>query len=587
MTKIEELQYYYDKYPDLSPQLILKISVTKYGTVFSDAALARLQEKDYRFTKAEPFGIPLEVRKKDFYTPGAVIFRDGGSVLVNYGEPYADPYLVDYDPEEDVFLLTENGILADTIDFLPRPDFFDGVTGKGTPMDLVGGTCTTQRLLINGFQRCRFWENGEQCHYCALFGADSVIGEVDTDDIRDTVREAVKEPGRFTEVSVSGGSDFSGDPPFSNEIARYIRVLQTVGADFPDKMEMQLMAPAYKKEDLKRLYEETPLTSYRPNIEVWDPASFRRMCPGKEHWIGREEWIKRMVEAVEVFGPGRVYTQMVLGAELAGPDGLDSVEYALESAFEGSEFFSKNGISCHVEIWRPNKMERLGWQPMQDLDYFIRLSQVFHDTRRRHGLLSVETNFMRGSDNPDSDLERGDYAPDVSVPSRAVRAIMPKEFYKTAGLPEELASVLMKGTDALLLTPADGPQAPENGAISVSDVFSPDGRRVLIPLASDRSRLTSVLIKMLWFQQDAGLLLRTGSGRLLKATCRVYRYHTVGKQFRHMLDHVRGNNPAADRAAAAELHILSVEPAAEPDGLRVTDAGSRYCHSHLDRQLSR
>lgn len=48
----------------------------------------------------------------------------------------------------------------------------------------------------------------------------------------ETIREAVKEPGRFSEISLSGGTDFSGEPPFSVEIDRYIRVLQAIGRNF-------------------------------------------------------------------------------------------------------------------------------------------------------------------------------------------------------------------------------------------------------------------------------------------------------------------------------------------------------------------
>ena len=137
-------------------------------------------------------------------------------------------------------------------------------------------------------------------------------GEVDGQDIYETVREAIREPGRFSEIYLSGGTDFSGDPPFAAEAERYIRVLQAVGRNFSGRFSSQLMAPAYPKTLLRRIYDPTRVTSYCPNIAVWDAAIFKELCPGKEHWVGHAEWVRRTLDAVEIFGKGQVCTQVVL-----------------------------------------------------------------------------------------------------------------------------------------------------------------------------------------------------------------------------------------------------------------------------------
>lgn len=549
--------------------------MTKNGTVFTDRAMNRLQGMDYRFTKEEPFGIQLDIRKEDFYIPGAVMFRDGSSVLVNYGEPYEDPFTVDYDEAEDTFLLMDGDKLVDTVDFIPRPAFFDKVTSRGTHMDFIGGTCTGQRLLINGFQRCRFWEHGEQCHYCALFAADTTLeGEVNLTDIAETVREASREPGRFTEISVSGGSDFGGEPPFSVEVDRYIRVLNAVSGDVQGKIETQLQAPAYKKEDIRRIYENTCLTSYRPNIEVWDKASFERMCPGKTRWIGRDEWIRRMVDAVEVFGKGRVYTQMVCGAELAGPDGMKDVSRAIASATEGAEFLASNGVSCHEEIWRPHRLEKLGWQKMQELDYFIQLAERFHDIRKAHGICAVDTNFMRGSDNPDLDLERADFAEELPVQRSAVTSSMRREEYAAIPVPEQVKA-FVSGKNVRVYAGVD-----EERAISLTSGLTVlEGKYLMLPMESDRSTLSSYLVKSLWFKSPVTLYVTDGT-TTMKLQCRVYRNHIVGTKFRRMLDLVRESGAMQDMACTAELHLLRAETCTMPK-LNIMDEGARYTHCHL------
>lgn len=265
-----------------------------------------------------------------------------------------------------------------------------------------------QKLILTAFQKCLFWKDKEQCHYCAFFTNGSSTEEVDCEDVYETIREAIREPGRFSEIYLSGGSDYRGEIPFSQEIERYIRVFQAIGRNFTGRFPSQLMAPAYKKADLQRIYDSTGLTSYCPNIEIWDEKLFKILCPGKERWIGYDEWIRRTLDAVEVFGKGNVYTQVVAGAELAKPAGFLTEAEALASNLAGCEFFAKHDVICLSTIWRPHKNARLGMQPCPSLDYYIRLAKGFHDIRQSYGLRSTDDDYKKCGNHPDSDLERTD-----------------------------------------------------------------------------------------------------------------------------------------------------------------------------------
>ena len=118
--------------------------------------------------------------------------------------------------------------------------------------------------------------------------------------------------------------------------------------------------------------------------------------------------MKRTVEAVEVFGTGKVFTQVVAGAELASPHGFSSIEEALESNFEACEFYAKNGVIFLSTIWRPHRAAKLGFQPMPPLDYYIRLAKGLHEIRRQYGLITTNDNYKHCGNHPDSDLERLD-----------------------------------------------------------------------------------------------------------------------------------------------------------------------------------
>lgn len=405
--KIKEWERLCGKYQQVSPFVLLKLSMIWHGVKLTERALSRLQENDYRFGTAEPFGISFDGRSGGTVMPGPILLRDAGFVYINYGEAYADPYTADYDPENELFLLRENGVLIDCIDFVPRPAFFGKYTSSGRLMDTIADV-RAQKLILTAFQQCLFWRGGDQCRYCAFFTAGNTDPELAPEDAYETVREALKEPGRFSEIYLSGGSDYRGDPAFSAEIERYIRVLQAIGHCFRGRFPGQLMAPAYRKEDVQRIYDSTGITSYCPNIEIMDRELFRRLCPGKEKWIGYDEWIRRTYDAVEVFGTGNVYTQIVAGAELARPYGFCSVEEALKSDLEGCEEFAKHGVICLSTVWRPHRASLLGMQPMPPLEYYVRIAQSFHDIRKAYGLVSVDDDYKRCGNHPDSDLERSD-----------------------------------------------------------------------------------------------------------------------------------------------------------------------------------
>lgn len=244
--------------------------------------------------------------------------------------------------------------------------------------------------------------------FLRVFHRRHSTGAVNCQDIYETVREAVREPGRFSEIYLSGGSDFGGDPPFETEVERYIQVLQAIGRNFSGRFPSQLMAPAYPKKQLKRIYDQTGVTSYCPNIEVWDENIFRHLCPGKEKWIGHKEWVRRTLDAVEIFGRGQVCTQVIGGVELAKPYGFSSLEEALESNFQACDFFARHGVSYLSVIWHPHKASRLGFQPVPPLEYYIRLAKGLHEIRRSYGLVSTNDDYKRCGNHPDSDLERLD-----------------------------------------------------------------------------------------------------------------------------------------------------------------------------------
>ena len=278
-------------------------------------------------------------------------------------------------------------------------------------------TCRAQRFEICAYRHCHYWETGHQCKYCAFFTGLSEVRkaaggdfqrEHDPEDIYETVRAALEEPGRISEIYLTAGMDYSGNPLFENDVNRYIKVLQAIGRNFKGRFSSQIMAPAYSKEQLRRIYEETGVTSYCPNIEVWDKHLFEWICPGKNKWPGRTQWINRTLDAVEIFGKGNVYTQVLVGVELAEPYGFKTTDEALKSNLEACEFFSKRGVVFLSKVWQPHLRSAFAGQKPTSLEYCVRLVRDFHDIRKAYGLTSDNDDYKHCGNHADSDLERMD-----------------------------------------------------------------------------------------------------------------------------------------------------------------------------------
>ena len=401
------------RYPRVPRFVLLKMDIQRRGLALTPATLDAVQAPEWDYGRSYViYGQGSAARKN---APGPLLLRDGTSVMVLAGADYADGYTVDL--RDGAFVLLDGDDAIDEVEFTPRPDYYGKRTSRGVPMETVA-TARPQRLDINPYRHCHFWEGGNQCRYCAYFTdvkatsalADGhVARKVDPEDVYETVREALKEPGRFSQVMLTSGADPSGTQVFDDEVERQIEALQAIGRNFRGRrFASQLIGCAYDKHQLRRLHDETGLATFCPDIEVWDPKLFDWICPGKAKWPGRDGWIQSALDAVEVFGPGNVYTNAVAGVELCKPHGFATEDEALASHFEACEFFAKRGVVYLSLVWIPWRGSQLHGQAQPSLEFYARLVLGLHDIRKAHGLRAHNDDYRHCGNHGDSDLERLD-----------------------------------------------------------------------------------------------------------------------------------------------------------------------------------
>lgn len=397
------------KYPEISPFVILKADVQRRGVTYSAAALAQADPEVHLMQARSLFHAigeqPAEL------IPVSLTLRDGTAILSGPRPDAAQPYVVDV--VDGRLMLTDRGDAIEEVDYWYRPDYVTKFTSSGKPMWQVA-TPRPQRLDINPYAYCHFWDDGAGCKYCNIAShykreskANAKPVRLDPRDIQETVGEAIKQPGRFANIMLTGGSILDGERLFDDEVEVYIDALQAIGENFGTRrFPSQLIASAFSVEQLARLHEKTGLLTYTSDIEVLNEEKFNWICPGKAAKVGYREWKRRIVEAVGIFGRGRVNTGIVGGVDLASPHGFASEDESLAAVFDEAEDLASQGVATVHCVWAPTRGSAFYKQTVPSLEYYVRLSAGLDGLRRRYKLEVDMDNYRLCGNHPDSDLSR-------------------------------------------------------------------------------------------------------------------------------------------------------------------------------------
>ena len=393
-------------YPDFPRLIAIKIDAKRRGVHYTDRALATVDPARHLLRTPYIFG------SRDgqlAQVPESLLLRDGSSIITDPTPLDRNPYIVDVIDGQTV--LVDNDTVVEQVEFWPRPAYYDQVTSRGTPMKYILYS-RPQRLNVYQFGYCHFWAKDQGCRFCDIVPNISKqkadLGTPTTfhaQDLIESLREALKETGRYTTMCLTGGSDFHGAEPFDREVDRYIEVLQAIGTVFRTRrFPSQLVATALTESQLRRLYEQTGLLSYSANLEVMGEQAFNEVCPGKAAWVGYDEWKCRLIRAVDIFGRGRVDTGLVAGAELVTAYG--SEDEALKITLDEAESLAAHGVTTVFIVWVPRPLSRYAAARTPSLEYYIRLAQGLHDLRVKYGLGVEFDDYRRCGNHPDSDLAR-------------------------------------------------------------------------------------------------------------------------------------------------------------------------------------
>ena len=339
--------------------------------------------------------------------------KDGSYLITNFDfdstKAQRDPYVVDV--VDDKIVIMDQDKVLEEVGYWEKPDFYNKKASNGEPMTKYA-TARPQRIDIYMCHWCHFWDTpGEGCKYCPMAPNYKKRGEtVEREEvkyIKETVEEAFKQKGRFSSIMLTGGSVLSGKEVLDDELDGYIELIQAVTEKFDAKrVPSQLISSAFNERQLERLYNETKLLTYTTDIEVLNKEKFEWICPGKANHIGYEEWKRRLYAAVDIFGRGNVSSGVVLGTELATPNGFTSEDEAYKNVIEQAEEIISHGITLAANVWRTSPGAIFQNQDTPSLDYFIKTYRQFDILSHKYNCNPYTDDYRRCGAHAGMDLLR-------------------------------------------------------------------------------------------------------------------------------------------------------------------------------------
>lgn len=398
------------EFSDLPPEAILKTDLLRLGIAFTPEALqitAHAKPKSYfifsfdrksqeELSFAERHAAPEEV---------ALIGGpwEARRTIVSVRNNPDSPYRIDARADGILQLEVKTGNKLNTwqqltdIELPQVPPYYEQKLPSGKPVTDIAPTIQWGYLIyITVFRLCQYWGKEEECQFC---------------DINENYRQQKKEGRSYTGIkkpeeicealelinnldsqqisqayTVTGGS-VTTEIAGMREADFYAQYAAAIESKFNGRWIGKAVVQALPLEEAKIL-KDSGYQIYHPNYEVWDKQLFEIICPGKTRYVGRDEWMKRIVDSAEYFEPQNVIPNFVAGVELARPNGFNNIDEAIKSTTEGLDWFMSKGIAPRFTVWcvEPNTELTAENNDPPPLEYFAKLLRNYRDTHAKYSL---------------------------------------------------------------------------------------------------------------------------------------------------------------------------------------------------------
>jgi Radical SAM superfamily len=354
--------------------------------------------------------------------------HDGFELPAGFWLPHGHFVNFRWDPESRYHLAVEDGkpvvhlldnrgrksrALAE-IELYNRPRFNDYRTVDGEPFDHIAAFSPEGGVQVFFSNECDLKGTGEDCKYCNINS---------TADAYRSQNIFLKSPRQVGEVFATAWKEGLGNHinltggfiPERREVDYYLDIAEEIKERTgQDKIYGTAVIGAPVDLSVIEKYKEAGYDTIAMNLEVWDRNLFRAICPGKEKRCGGwEHWVKALEVAAEVFGKGRVRSNLVGGIE------------PKDSVLEGIEHLASKGVVAYANAWCPNPGSALEGHRSPEPQWHYDLTLKTAAIHRKYGFTTEDLYAGSGASNPYHDAFRilsgeyeGDHLPQYLHPQR-------------------------------------------------------------------------------------------------------------------------------------------------------------------------
>jgi hypothetical protein len=395
-STIPELERLERNFRNIPMEAILKQDLLRLGIDFRpESFVGDYKTKDYFIFSFDHIPLSEMDRGQDTKAPEEIKVEGGHfgllpTVVSTRNNPNS-PYKIKIQDQEPALFLGDT--FLGKVTYPPKPSWYKHKTKSGKlPGEIAPVIEWGYLIYLTVFRNCQYFGKDEECAYCDINhnyrqqkGAGRpYTGVKDVEDILEVMEWIANEDTTAEVYTITGGSVLT-QLKKKSEVEFYLQYPQAIESKFPNRWMGKLVAQAFEKEDCQK-FKDSGIKVYHPNYEVWDPNLFEKICPGKTKWIGRENWIRRILDSAEVFGPSYVIPNFVGGVELSEPWGFGSIQEAIQSTTEGLDFFMSHGVVPRFTTWCPEPYTTLGTQAGPPLEYFCELLTRWKEIFEKYNL---------------------------------------------------------------------------------------------------------------------------------------------------------------------------------------------------------
>ncbi|MDO8674422.1 MAG: hypothetical protein Q7O66_23695, partial [Dehalococcoidia bacterium] len=333
MTRVDDLQR---KYTTIPREIIIKMEALTHGVRDSEGLdkasfwsrageIGTYQSYDRHADYAEVVAKRQKDTKPGFVKRlGSFYLKNGAGARME--RDHTSPYEIrELGPGQ--FALFEGEEKVENIYFPELPFPYqkgqEPLTSRGNPVTTVINMRSPYCHVIAPVRHCEYFNTGEQCKYCNFNHTQEQARSVGANRTATVNLDETAEAYKIvsSDVKFLEGAFLMGSFKDPDQTAKVqLDFIEKIGRSASYKVDIGAVIQPMTLKNMQRM-KDCGVDRIYYSMEVWDRDLFGEVCPGKNKHTGYDRYLEAQLEAVDVFGAGRVTTAFVGGVTLMPPNG--------------------------------------------------------------------------------------------------------------------------------------------------------------------------------------------------------------------------------------------------------------------------